>query len=80
MTKPVRQILGAMLVDSDFRDDMKATSTDAEIVAVVQSYQSYTLVGAELAVVSNMVDSFKDGKMEGPISTVRAECPSWPCN
>lgn len=78
MTKPVQQILGAMLVDETFRADM--TAPGANIVALVEAYSDYTLAGAELDVVVNLVTSFKTGKMTAPIDTVRSECPNWPCN
>jgi hypothetical protein len=78
MTKPVQQILGAMLVNDSFRADM--TVPNANISAVVQSYQYGPLTGAELDVVVNIVTSFTQGKMDGSVSAVRSECPNWPCN
>lgn len=74
MNKPVLQILGAMLLHQNFREEMKTNPA-----GTAQQY-GYTLSPAELAVALNIVESFEDGKMDDAIDNVRAECPNWPCN
>ena len=60
MTKPVQQILGGLLVDDSFGTDMTATVTRADITVVVQEHEFGPLTGAELDVVFNMAESFKN--------------------
>jgi len=74
MNKPVLQILGAMLLHQNFREEMKANPT-----STAETY-GYTLTPAEWQVALNIVESFKEGDMDDAIDNVRAECPNWPCN
>ena len=80
MTKPVQEILGGLLVDDSFLTDMTATVTRADITVVVEEHEFGPLTGAELDVVFNMAESFKNKNMEEPIRIVRIECMNWPCS
>jgi hypothetical protein len=74
MSQKVLSMLGAMLVDEQFRGAMMQNPGQA-----LTDY-GITLTRGEHEVAARIVGSFATQELDAAVSAIQAACPRWPCN